>query len=101
MKKVKVDTDLCITCGACMSTAPDVFGYNDDGTSKVLKDFVEEDDKLAVIACESCPTGAIALEEANDECDCGCDCCDCHEDSDECDCDCECCSCDCNCNEEK
>ncbi len=82
MKKVKVDKSACICCGACVGTAPDIFAYDDDGTSKVIKPEVQDDDKGAIISMEGCPTGAISLEDANKACtckDCECEHCDCEK----------------------
>ncbi len=100
MKKVIVDESKCIRCGACMGIAEDVFKSGPDGESVPKVDTVADDNNEAVLAMESCPTGAIRLEEVDgcecDPCECGnCDCgdsCDCED----CDCeDCECGSCDC------
>lgn len=100
MKKVLVDESKCIRCGACMRIAENVFGYGSDGESVPLVQTVEDSNVDAVAAMESCPTGAISLE---DETGCQCEHCDCDpcECKDECDCDdcecehCECGSCDC------
>ena len=35
-KKVKVNADACIGCGLCISTAPEVFAFTDDGKSEVI-----------------------------------------------------------------
>ena len=29
--KLRVDKDICIGCGACQATAPDLFEINDEG----------------------------------------------------------------------
>lgn len=58
--KVEVDPDLCISCGVCIDTCPEVFDWDENGVSKAKVDEVPED---AVDACkeaiESCPTEAI------------------------------------------
>ena len=62
--KVKVDKDSCIGCGACAAICPEVFDLDDDGLSEVkteeVKDNNIDDVKDAV---DSCPTGAIEIEE--------------------------------------
>ncbi len=94
MKKVTVNKDVCIGCGACMHIAGDVFGYDESGLSKVKIDSVPDDNDKVVMAAESCPTGAIKVENGaktkEDNCDGDCNCeddCDCGE---ECTCDHEC-----------
>ena len=93
MKKVIVDETKCIRCGSCMSIAKDIFGYGEEGESIPLVDTVTDDNKEAIMAMESCPTGAITLENAEEkECSCDpCECEDCHC-GDDCSCgeDCEC-----------
>ena len=32
--KVVVDPDLCIECGACIDTCPEVFDWNDEGKAE-------------------------------------------------------------------
>lgn len=61
MKKVVVDKDKCIGCGACVGIASDTFDFDDDGLSKVIDSNVTDEAKDA---CESCPTDAISIEEA-------------------------------------
>ena len=61
--KVKVNSDACIGCGACVSISPDVFELNDDGLSQAKVNEVQEDKEQDVMdAKDSCPTGAIEAE---------------------------------------
>ncbi len=88
MKKVKVEKDLCIACGACMGNAKEVFGYGADGLSEVKKEFVDDNDQAAIAAMEGCPTGAIIIEDVEEEeteekHECSCE--ECHCDNCECD----------------
>lgn len=58
--KVKVNSEACIGCGACVSICPDVFEINDDGLSQAKVEEVEKDKEQEVMdAKDSCPTGAI------------------------------------------
>ena len=58
--KVEVNKDLCIGCGACQATAPNVFEIDDDGLAKVkVNEVIEEDREDATDALEGCPTSAI------------------------------------------
>lgn len=64
MPKVSVDKDLCIGCGLCSDTCPDVFYLEDDGKADVKS----AEAAAANIACakdaaSTCPTEAIKVEE--------------------------------------
>lgn len=62
--KVKVNKDICIGCGACQAIAPDVFELEDDGLAVCKVETIEEVKKEDVTdAADSCPTGAIEVEE--------------------------------------
>jgi len=67
MKKVSVNKDLCVCCGFCYGNCSEVFGMDADGTSKVIKSLVEDNDDLAISTVEGCPTGALSIEDAKDE----------------------------------
>lgn len=57
----KVDSDVCIGCGACVSVAPDVFEIGDDGKAHV-KDPEGADEEEVKQAADVCPVDAIKLE---------------------------------------
>ena len=62
--KVKVNKDACIGCGACEQICNDVFKLNDEGLSETLVEEVKEELQDEVRdAADSCPTGAIEIEE--------------------------------------
>ena len=62
--KVKVNKEACIGCGACAAICDAIFELDDEGLSVAKVEEVKEEDKQAVRdAAESCPTGAIAVEE--------------------------------------
>ena len=68
MKKVIVDKDKCISCGACVGLVDDVFEFGDDDLAQVKEDvnFENMDETLleeVKDAVESCPTGAIIEEK--------------------------------------
>ena len=90
MKKLYVNTDACIGCGACVAIDNKHFDFNEDGLSEVISSEEINDDTLNAVS--SCPTNAIILEEENDgchneECHCeNCNCTDCHCENDECHC---------------
>lgn len=64
MMKVAVNKDACIGCGACAAICEALFTLNDEGLSTLKKEEVKEEEKQEVRdAAESCPTGAITVEE--------------------------------------
>jgi len=103
MKKIEVNKDTCIGCGACVAIDDTHFTFDSEGKSEVISQENLEDNNL-VNAIESCPVAAIYLTDAKCNCDESCDC-GCIE-GQECTCDggCECddCNCgdDCNCDHE-
>ena len=58
-KKIYVDKEKCIGCGACEAVCPSVFVMK-DGKAEVKKGKI--DDKCAKEAKDSCPTQAITLK---------------------------------------
>lgn len=58
--KVEVDQDLCISCGACVDTCPEVFDWNGDDKAHAIVDEVPNGlEDQAHEAVEGCPTNAI------------------------------------------
>ena len=66
MKKIKVLTDQCIGCGACVGIDPEHFDFNEDGLSHVISEENVDSEALKE-AIESCPVGIISLEETNED----------------------------------
>ncbi|MBA4370637.1 MAG: ferredoxin [Coriobacteriaceae bacterium] len=58
-----VDCDLCIACGLCEDTAPEVFRVEDDGCARVLV-LEPGHEQYADVreAAEVCPVDAITIE---------------------------------------
>ena len=66
--KVKVNKDACIGCGACAAICDEVFEINDEGLSEAKVEEVKEEFQDEVRdAADSCPTGAIVIEEGQEE----------------------------------
>lgn len=84
MKKLNVNQDVCIGCGACVAIDPEHFDFNEDGLSEVINNENVENENT-VNAIESCPVNAISFS--------GCDCCDECTGTSDCNCGCENCSC--------
>ena len=74
MKKLNVNKEACIGCGACVSIDSEHFDFDENGYSEVINnDNIDNDNTRNAIS--SCPTSAISyVEEDNnnndDECDC-------------------------------
>lgn len=70
MKKVIVNKEKCISCGACVGLVDEVFEFGDDDLAQVKKNInfknidndLEEEVKDAI---ESCPTEAIEEIDEN------------------------------------
>ena len=61
-KKIVIDGELCVGCGACASLCPEVFELQDDGKAKVInEDGCKKCDCDLVV--NSCPVGVIKIEE--------------------------------------
>ena len=66
--KVKVNKDACIGCGACAAICDEVFEINDEGLSETKVEEVKDEFQDEVRdAADSCPTGAIEIEEGQEE----------------------------------
>ena len=66
--KVVLNRDACIGCGACAALCEDIFEIDNEGLSKVIKEEVKDEEvELTRDAIESCPTGAISLEEKEEK----------------------------------
>ncbi len=57
--KASVDKDLCISCGLCAGTCPEVFRLTDDGPAEAYADPTPENSAAAKEAEENCPVSAI------------------------------------------
>lgn len=65
-KVVKVNKDVCISCGLCTSVCSDVFYFGDDGKAEVsLEGGIVPSDLEGPVdeAKNSCPVQAIEVEE--------------------------------------
>lgn len=61
MPKARVDQDLCIGCGACISACPECFEFNEDGKAHVVNEECTGCD-LEEVAL-NCPAQAITVGE--------------------------------------
>ncbi len=60
--KVRINRDLCTGLGNCVALAPTVFELDEEDKAVVLDPSSVDDDAL-LEAAESCPYGAIILED--------------------------------------
>jgi ferredoxin len=56
MAKYFVDKDLCIGCGFCVQTAPEVFRFDQNEKAEA---YAQSDGQNAQDACDGCPVAAI------------------------------------------
>jgi len=69
MKKLKVNTEGCIGCGACVGLDPKHFDFNDEGLSIVISEENINPEKIQDII-ETCPVNVISYEEWEEPCKC-------------------------------
>lgn len=79
MKKIIVNEEACIGCGACVNIDQEHFEFNDEGLSHAISQNNLDSEDLAS-AISSCPTSAISIEEVEEN-DCNCESCECTEDN--------------------
>ena len=60
--KVKVDHDLCIGCGLCPQTAPDVFEMDGDKVKIKANPVPQNAEASTKEAAENCPVNCIITE---------------------------------------
>ena len=74
MKKLKVNTEGCIGCGACFGLDPEHFTSNEEGLSIVKSEKNIKDEEIENVI-NACPVNVISYEEIEESCHCA-DCCD-------------------------
>ncbi len=73
MKKIKVITENCIGCGACVGIDEEHFEFNEDGYSIVKSNENLETEQLKN-AIEACPVAIISIIEENEPKEKQCEC---------------------------
>jgi len=61
--RVHVDASLCAASGACVSICPEVFRLEGETSEVRVNPVPREHEAACREAAESCPTGAISIEE--------------------------------------
>ena len=82
MKKLFVNKEACIGCGACVAIDSEHFDFGEDNLSEVISNENIESD-LVKNAMASCPTSAISYIEKKECCGCCKDKECCHKDEEE------------------
>ncbi len=65
MKKLTVNENACIGCGACVALDNEHFDFSDAGFSTVISNENIESESVQT-AIDSCPTSAISIIEVDD-----------------------------------
>lgn len=63
MEKLKINSDICIGCGACMATSPDIIELNDEGVAQVIDENLACSEEIIEELTGICPVGAISCED--------------------------------------
>jgi len=59
--KAKVDPDLCVGCGLCVQTCPEVFRLEEDKAVVYVIPVPKDAEKRCPQAADECPTTAIII----------------------------------------
>ena len=60
--KVRVDEDLCVGCGLCVNTSPDIFVMKEDKAVAKVSAVPAANEESAKQAKDECPVEAIIIE---------------------------------------
>lgn len=55
--------DGCISCGACVTTCPEVFSFDEDGLAEACGEVESEYEEAAKEARDDCPVSVIDIVE--------------------------------------
>lgn len=61
--KAKVDPDICIGCGLCVTTCPEVYRMEDDKAVVFVAAAPKAAEETCQKACDECPVTAIIISK--------------------------------------
>lgn len=65
--RIRIDRELCVGFGDCVSGAPEAFQLDDEGLAVFLQPEAVERERL-LAACEACPVDALSVwDEAGEQ----------------------------------
>ncbi len=59
--KAKVDPDICIGCGLCVTTCPEVYKMEDDKAVVIVSAVPKTAEEMCKKAADECPVTAITI----------------------------------------
>lgn len=65
VKKLFIDPEVCIGCGACEVTAPEYFELGNEGIATPKQNYNEADKEIIEEAIENCPVKAISIKDSS------------------------------------
>ena len=66
---VSVDREVCISSGACVADAPQLFRFDDDEIAQLVPGAPVPADEVVLSLARGCPSGAIRLHDGDEEID--------------------------------
>ncbi|GHE16189.1 ferredoxin [Streptomyces alanosinicus] len=63
MLQVVIDKDVCVACGACVVSGPDVFDQDDNGQAMLIVEPEESLREQILESIDACPVQALSLVE--------------------------------------
>jgi ferredoxin len=61
---IRIDRNLCVGFGDCITDAPEVFALGDDGII-IFLDFDTTEEERVIAACRACPVDALTAIDEN------------------------------------
>jgi ferredoxin len=62
-RTIRIDEELCISCGMCINNLPDVFRYNASGKAECFDPEGAAEEDIQKDAIDACPVSCIHWQE--------------------------------------